>query len=150
MSVVTSSGKPSIRLWSTPATPPSSRAPLLYSIDEALGVVFIDLLAVNDAPAVIQAMQQVRLNPNFKRNLNVCVDCSSLSHEPDADNARALASLWPRATTRGLTGRCAIVAGSVAAYVSARSFVTAARVPIARVRVFEQSADALLWLTAAR
>ena len=150
MPVATSSGNPFIRLWSTPTTPPHSRAPLLYSIDDALGVVFIDLLAVDDAPAVIQALQQVRLNPNFKRDLSVCVDCQGLSHTPNADEARALAALWPRGMTRGLTGRCAIVAGSVAAYVSARSFAAVARVPIARVRVFEHSADALLWLTAAR
>lgn len=150
MPVATSPGNPFIRLWSAPATPPSSRAPLLYSIDEALGVVFIDLLAVDDAAAVIQALQQVRLNPSFARDLNVCIDCRGLSHTPEPDDARALASLWPRAMTRGLTGRCAIVASSVATYQSARSFAAFAHVPIARVRVFEHSAEALLWLTAAR
>lgn len=150
MPVATSSGNPFIRLWSTPTTPPHSRAPLLYSIDDALGVVFIDLLAVDDAPAVIQALQQVRLNPNFKRDFSVCVDCRDLTHTPDADNARALASLWPRGMTRGFTGRCAIVASSAETYGSARSFAALAHVPIARVRVFKHSAEALLWLAAAR
>ena len=65
------SANPLIRLWKAAAAAPHSHRSLLYSIDEALGVIFVDLLAVNDAAALIQALQQIRLNPSFRRDLSV-------------------------------------------------------------------------------
>ncbi|MGE5101474.1 MAG: hypothetical protein ACM3SX_15920 [Deltaproteobacteria bacterium] len=147
MSATTSSAKPFIRLWSAPPARPQDRRPLLYSIDEALGVVFIDLLAVQDAHAVVRALQQVRLDPSFRRDLSVCVDCRCLTDAPDADDVRAIAALWPRGATSGFTGRCAIVASSAWAYVSAKAFTALAGVRGNRVQVFASCATALLWLT---
>jgi hypothetical protein len=123
---------------------------LLSSIDDALGVIFVDLLSVDDAAAVIQALQQVRLNPSFRRDLSVCVDCRCLSRAPDVASVRAMAELWPRGAMSDLTGRCAIVAGSSWAYGSARAFAAFARARIDRVRVFDACADALLWLGVGR
>jgi hypothetical protein len=146
MSTSTSSANPLIRLWTGPAGSPPSHLPLLYSIDDALGVIFVDLLAVADAPAVIQALQQIRLSPAFRRDLSVCIDCRCLSHAPDSADVRAIAALWPRRAASDLTGRCAIVAGSPWTYGGARTFTALANASIDRVRVFRACADALLWL----
>jgi len=123
---------------------------LLYSIDEALGVIFIDLLSLDDPPAVVQALQQVRLNSSFRRGLSVCVDCQCLSRAPNVGDVRALATLWPRGATSDLTGRCAIVMSSSWPYGSAQTFAAFAGARFDRVRVFEACADALLWLGVGR
>jgi len=146
----TFAARPLIRLWSAPARPTGPQRPLLCSIDDALGVIFVDLLSVDDAAAVIQALQQIRLSPSFRRDLSVCVDCRYLSRAPDVDNVRAMAELWPRGAMSDLTGRCAIVASASWAYGSARSFAAFARARIDRVRVFDACSDALLWLGVGR
>jgi hypothetical protein len=149
MSATKRSATPLIRLWSSLSRPARTRQPLLYSIDEALGVIFIDLLAVDDPAAVIQALQRVRLNPSFRRDLSVCVDCRYLSRAPEADEVRALAELWPRGATTDLSGRCAIVASPSWTYAATRAFAAFARARTGRVRMFRVWSDALLWLKAA-
>jgi hypothetical protein len=146
MSTTTLSATPLIRLWSAPSHPPRTQQPLLYSIDETLGVIFIDLLAVDDAAAVIQALQQIRLNPAFRRDLSVCVDCHYMSRAPDVNEVRAIAKLWPRGATADLTGRCAIVASSAWTYGSAQPLAALAGARTGRVRIFRACADAILWL----
>jgi hypothetical protein len=150
MPTSTPSANPLIRLWAAPSSARPSHRPLVYSIDDTLGVVFVDLLAVGDAAAVIQALQQIRLNPEFKRDLSVCIDCRGLSHAPDAEDIRAIATFWPPRVASDLTGRCAIVAGSPWTYGEARKFTALARAPIERVRVFRACGDALLWLGVGR
>jgi hypothetical protein len=140
---------PLIRLWSAPPEPRAHR-PLTYSIDAALAVIFIDLLAIDDAPLVIQALQQIRLSPHFKRGLSACVDCRYLDHAPSPNDLRALAELWPRSATRDLSGRCAIIAGSAWSFRGAQAFVALSKVRIDRVRVFSACADALVWLGVGR
>jgi len=135
-----------IRLWKAAASAPQSHRSLLYSIDEALGVIFVDLLAVNDAAALIQGLQQIRLNPSFRRDLSACIDCRCLNHAPDSADIRAIAKLWPRGTVADLSGRCAIVAASPRAFGGARAFAALARASLDRVRVFRACDDALLWL----
>jgi hypothetical protein len=140
------SGNPLIRLWTAPSAPARNRQPLLYSIDEALGVIFIDLLAVDNAPAVIQALQQIRLNPLFRRDLNLCIDCEGLSDSPEAGDVRRIAGLCPRGAMSDLTGLCAIVASSSWASGTARAFAALAGARAHHARVFGACADALLWL----
>jgi len=146
MKMSTVSANPLIRLWTTPSGSVRSHRPLLYSIDEALGVIFVDVLAVNDAPAVVQGLQQIRLNPSFRRDLSACVDCRCLTHAPDAADIRAIAKLWRRGVPGDLTGRCAIVASSPWTYGGARTFAKLAHASDDRVRVFNACDDALLWL----
>ncbi len=140
---------PLIRLWSAP-TEPRGHRPLTYSIDAALAMIFIDLLAIDDAPLVIQALQQIRLNPHFKRGLSACVDCRYIEHAPSPNDLRALAELWPRSATRDLSGRCAIIAPSAWSFRGAQAFVALSKVRIDRVRVFSACADALVWLGVGR
>ena len=139
-----------IRLLTALPEPARGHQPLTYSIDVALGVIFVDLLAIDHATSVIQALQQVRLNPSFKRGLSACIDCGCLDGATRADDIRALAELWRRNAARGLTGRCAIIAPSARAYRDAQAFVALAKVRISRVRVFSRCADALVWLCAGR
>ncbi len=146
MSTTTPVAAPLIRLVKAPTEPARSHRPLLHSIDEALGVIFIDLLAVDDAPAVIQALQRARLHRGFRRELSACIDCRYLSRAPHVDNLRAIAKLLPRDAMSDLTGRCAIVAGSSWAYGSAQTFASFAGAPFDRVRVFRDCAHALMWL----
>ena len=147
MPTTTFSAKSSIRLWSAQSRPPQTRQPLLYSIDDALGVVFIDLLAVDDAAAVIQALQRIRLDPSFRRDVNVCVDCRFLSRAPDIEDVRAIAALWPRGAMGDLTGRCAIIASVPWTYTATRTFATFASARPGRVRIFRACAEALIWVT---
>jgi hypothetical protein len=119
----------------------------LYSIDEALGVIFIDLLAVDDAAAVIQALQRIRLDPSFRRDLNVCLDCRFLSRAPDTEEVRAIVELWPRGAMGDLTGRCAIIASAPWTYSTTRTFAAFADAGTGRVRIFRACADALIWIT---
>jgi hypothetical protein len=147
MSTTTPSAKPLIRLWSAASHPPRMHQPLLYSIDEALGVIFIDLLTVGDAAAVVQALQRIRLNPSFRRDLSVCVDCRFLSRAPDMEDVRAIAKLWPRGAMGDLTGRCAVVASVPWTYGAARTFAAFAGSRTGRVCLFRACADALIWVT---
>jgi hypothetical protein len=143
----TSSAKPSIRLWSAPSRPTQTRQPLLYSIDDALGVIFVDLLTIDDAGAVVRALQRIRLDPSFRRDLSVCVDCRFLSCAPDMEDVRAIAALWPRGAMGDLTGRCAIVATLPWTLGSTHALAAFAGARGGRVRMFRACADALVWIT---
>ena len=147
MSTTTFSAKASIRLWSAQSRPPQIRQPLLYSIDEALGVIFVDLLTIGDAAAVIQALQRIRLDPSFRRDLSVCVDCRFLNRAPDMEDVRAIAALWPRGAMGDLTGRCAIVASVPWTYSTTRTLAAFAGARTGRVRIFRACAEALIWIT---
>jgi hypothetical protein len=147
MSTTTLSTKASIRLWSAPTRSPQTRQPLLYSIDDALGVIFVDLLTVGDAAAVVRALQRIRLDPSFRRDLNVCVDCRFLSRAPDVEDVRAIAALWPRGAMGDLTGRCAFVATLPWALGSTQALATFAGARTGRVRMFRACSDALVWIT---
>jgi hypothetical protein len=147
MSTTTLSTKASIRLWSAPTRSPQTRQPLLYSIDDALGVIFVDLLTVGDAAAVVRALQRIRLDPSFRRDLNVCVDCRFLSRAPDVEDVRAIAALWPRGAMGDFTGRCAFVATLPWTLGSAHALATFARARTGRVRMFRACSDALVWIT---
>jgi len=146
MSTTTFTAKPLIRLWTDTDAPPAGRRPLVYSIDRTLGVIFIDLLTIDDAPALVLALQRLRLDPSFDRALNACIDCRYLSRAPDADDIHAIAALWPRGATRSLTGRCAIVASSPWVLSGARTFAALAGGGADRIRVFGACAEALVWL----
>lgn len=141
---------PPVRLRTTPSESHRGQRPLTYSIDAALGVIFIDLLAVDDAASVVQAIQHIRLDPLFTRRLSAWVDCRYVTAAPSTQVIRALAELWPRSAARDLTGRCAIIASSAWAYRAAQTFVALSRVRISRVRVFGACTDALVWLSAGK
>jgi hypothetical protein len=147
MSTTASSAKPSIRLWSAPSHATQTRQPLLYSIDDALGVIFVDLLTVSDAAAVVRALQRIRLDPSFRRDLSVCVDCRFLSSAPDIEDVRAIAALWPRGAMGDLTGRCAIIATLPWTLGSTQALAAFAGTRTGRVRMFRACADALVWIT---
>jgi hypothetical protein len=139
-----------VRLWSAPPDTARGRRPLTYSIDGALGVIFIDLHAIDDAPSVVKALQQIRLNPLFTRRLSAWVDCRYVNAAPTTDEIRALAELWPRSAARDLTGRCAIIASSAWAHRAAQTCVALSHVRSSRVRVFNACAHALVWLSAGK
>jgi hypothetical protein len=142
---------------STPLTAPSTAdqatvapaahdGPISYSIDTGLGVVFIDLLEADAAPALIQALQRIRFNSAFDPAFHACVDCRHLSSVPGPSALRVIAALVLHAVTGDLSGRLAIVARSAAAYASARLFATLTRIPSDRVRIVRTHSDGLVWL----
>jgi hypothetical protein len=132
-----------------PATSAGSFAaaePLTYSIDPALGVVFVDLLEADNARRVVLALQGIRLDLMFGTGLHACIDCHYLRTVPGPNCVGAIAELTSRIDTDSLSGRVAIVGASSNAYASAHLFVVFARATASRFRVFQTHRDALLWL----
>jgi len=123
-----------------------AEGPLTYSIDPALGVVFVDLLKADDARALVQALQRIRLNRMFRIGLHACIDCDYLRSVPSANRVCAIAELTSRVDTDGLSGRVAIVGVSSEACESARLFGVFVKATASRFRVFRTHRDALLWL----
>jgi hypothetical protein len=126
--------------------PVAQDGPISYSIDTGLGVVFIDLLEADDAPALVQALQRIRLDSAFDPAFHACVDCRHLSSVPGPSGLRVIAALILHAVTGDLSGRLAIVARSAAALASARLFATLTRIPSERLRILRTHNDGLVWL----
>ena len=125
-------------------TSAAGRRPLRYSIDGTRGVLCIDLLEADSAPAVIGALRQLHADPEFNPALHLCVDCGYISRVPPPDQIRAILTACLDSARSEFTGRCAIVASHSSVHCAANELATCARMD--RVRVFRSYGDALRWL----
>jgi len=129
------------------ASMPPARGPIRYTIDRARRVLLIDLLEIDDVPALILALERTQVDPAFSPGYDICVDCGYMGRVPTADEVRAVAHTGVGQSKPNLTGRCAIVAAWSSVYGAARLFALLAGAPNNRLRVFRSHADAFSWLS---
>jgi hypothetical protein len=67
------------------------RWPIRYEIDVAAGLVIIEVLSIEDGPALLTALRGVRSDPLFRASFDVCVDCNTLRLIPSSDDVKRLA-----------------------------------------------------------
>jgi len=128
--------------------PPSP--PLRYTIDAAAGLIVIEVLSVDDAPALLSSLREIRTDLRFRSSLDICVDCNTLRGIPSCEQLKRLARLCVSCPHSEASSRWAIVATWRPINEAARFFATAISAPNVALRVFDAWSDAQVWLAATR
>jgi hypothetical protein len=132
------------------ATARSSTPPLRYTIDATGGVLTIELLSIEDGPALLAAWREIRTDSQFCSSLDVCIDCNLLRGIPSCDDVKQLARLCVACPRSEAPSHWALIATWRPLHDAARFFATAVSAPNVTLRVFEALSDARLWLATMR
>ena len=130
------------------AASPSS--PLRYTIDADAELLVIEVLSIDDGPALLSSLRDIRTDPRFRRSLDVCVDCNALRGIPSCDDVKRLARACVACPRGESPGHWALIATWRPLHDAARLFATAVSAPNVTLRVFHAWSDARLWLATMR
>jgi len=124
----------------------SESAPLRYEIDAAAGLLIVELLSIEDGPALLTALRDIKTDPRFRSSLDVCVDCNTLRGIPSCDDVKRLARVCVAFPHADVPRHWALIATWRPLYDAARFFSTAVSAPKVTLRVFHAWSDVRLWL----
>ena len=128
----------------------SQSSPLRYAIDSAAGLIVIELLSIEDGPALLAALRGIQADPEFRRSLDVCVDCNTLRVIPSCDEVKRLARIIVASPRSEAPSHWALIATWRPLHDAARFFSTAVSAPNMTLRVFDAWSDARMWLATTR
>jgi len=135
---------------SAPAVAGSVISPLRYTIDGAAGLLVIELLSIEDGPALLAALREIRTDLRFRPSLDVCIDCNTLRGIPSCEDVKELARLCVACPRPQGLRHWAMIATWRPLNDAARFFSTAVSAPNVTLRVFDAWSDARLWLATMR
>ena len=128
----------------------SSDSPLRYTIDRGAGLLVIEPLLIENPPALLAALRDIKADLRYRPSLDICVDCNSLRRVPSRDQLKCLARSCVAHPRAEAPSRWALVATWRPINEAARFFATAISAPNVALRVFETWSDAHVWLSAMR
>ena len=124
------------------------RSPIRYKVDGTAGLVIIEVLSIEDGPALLSALRGVRADLSFRASFDVCVDCNTLRAIPSGDDVKRLARACVACPHDEAPKHWALIATWRPLYDAARFFATAVSAPNVTLRVFHAWSDARVWLAA--
>jgi hypothetical protein len=130
------------------AAPPPS--PLRYTIDPSARLVVVELCSVDDGPALLTALGEIRADPLFRPSYHVCVDCNGLRAIPSCEDVKRLARLCVACPRVNAPSHWALLATWRPINEAARFFATAVSAPNVTLRVFQTWSDARVWFATTR
>lgn len=123
---------------------------LQYSIDSEVGLLVIEVLSIDDGPALFAALRSIRRDVQFDACRTACVDCTMLRTIPSPDDVARIARAfigWRQ--TDGPT-QWAFIAAWTPIYDAARAFIATPGLFSCTLGVFETWSDVRVWLAATK
>jgi hypothetical protein len=125
-------------------------SPLRYTIDPVAQLLAIELLSIDDGPALVAAFSQICIDPHFRPSYDVGVDCNTLRGIPSGEDVKRLARLCVACPRSNAPSHWALIAAWRPLNDAARFFATAVSAPNVTLRVFQAWSDARMWLASMR